>query len=191
MDEKIETFRRVKFLHPMHPLSNDKGCYDPKLNPAVAHAFPGLAALSPVEGTHYENPVEDAREHLETSVKLDSSIPKNWYLLSRVCMMAKDYERAYECLQAAISLESCCPSFWITLGILYFNIGQSRDCLDALTRAVELSAHIWEPWYNIGVLYDSCNSQHSDAADAFYKCLERKPELPNVRARLEAHQSLY
>ncbi|KAF5585822.1 hypothetical protein FPANT_7376 [Fusarium pseudoanthophilum] len=189
IDEKIETFRRVKFLHPMHPLSNDKGCYDPKLNPAVAHAFSGLATLSPVEGIHYENPVQDAREHLETSVKLDSSIPENWYLLSRACMMAKDYERAYKCLQTAISLENCCPSFWITLGILYFNIGQSRNCLDALTNAVELNAHIWEPWYNLGVLYDSCNGQHSDAADAFYKCIERKPELPNVRARLEAHQA--
>ncbi|KAF5722435.1 hypothetical protein FMUND_2947 [Fusarium mundagurra] len=189
MDERIEAFRRVKFLHPTHPLSNEKGCYDPKLNPAVAHAFSGLATLSPVEGVYYENPVEDAREHLETSVKLDSSIPENWYLLSRACMMAEDYERAYQCLQTAISLESCCPSFWITLGILYFNIGQSRDCLDALTKAVELNAHIWEPWYNLGVLYDSCNGQHSDAADAFYKCLERNPELSNVRARLEAHQA--
>ncbi|KAF5617049.1 general transcriptional corepressor ssn6 [Fusarium tjaetaba] len=155
MDEKIETFRRVKFLHPMHPLSNEKGGYDPKLNPAVAHAFSGLATPSPVEGIHYENPVEDARDHLETSVKLDSSIPENWYLLSRACMVAKDYERAYQCLQTAISLENCCPSFWITLGILYFNIGQSRDCLDALTNAVELNTHIWEPWYNLGVLYDS------------------------------------
>ncbi|RKK15908.1 hypothetical protein BFJ70_g3145 [Fusarium oxysporum] len=82
-----------------------------------------------------------------------------------------------------------CPSFWITLGILYFNIGQNNDSLDALTRAVELNAHIWEPWYNLGVLYDSCNGQHSDAADAFYKCLQRKPELSNVRARLEAQQS--
>ncbi|KAF5688666.1 general transcriptional corepressor ssn6 [Fusarium denticulatum] len=157
--------------------------------PCCRTRISGLATLSPVEGIHYENPVEDAREHLETSVKLDSSIPENWYLLSRACMMAEDYERAYQCLQNAISLVSCCPSFWITLGILYLKIGQSRDYPDALTKAVELNAHIWEPWYNLGVLHDSCNGQHSDAADAFYKCLERMPELSNVRARLEAHQA--
>lgn len=37
--------------------------------------------------------------------------------------------------------------------------------------------------------YDNCNGQHSDAADAFYKCLERNPELLDVRARLEAQQA--
>ncbi|WJG35579.1 uncharacterized protein FOBCDRAFT_241270 [Fusarium oxysporum Fo47] len=43
-----------------------------------------------------------------------------------------------------------------------------ENCLNALTKTVERNAHIWEP---------CCNGQHADAADAFYKCLERKPEL--------------
>ncbi|CVK91765.1 uncharacterized protein FPRN_09599 [Fusarium proliferatum] len=154
----------------------------------MANAYVGLEILLAIGETISVDQIDIARNHLEVAVESDSSIPENWHLLSRACMRAEDYERAYQCLQIAIYVESRCPSFWITLGILYFDIGQSRDCLDALTKAVELNAHIWEPWYNLSVLYDSCNGQHSDAADAFYKCLERKPELRNVRARLEAQQ---
>ncbi|KAF5651832.1 general transcriptional corepressor ssn6 [Fusarium sp. NRRL 25303] len=194
-DEVLEFEDRqvwFKLLQPAEPIQDIEEAYrrlgeDP--NHAMANAYVGLETLLSIGETVSVDQIDIARNHLEVAVVSDSSIPENWYLLSRACMKAEDYERAYQCLQTAVYLESRCPSFWITLGILYFNIGQSRDCLDALTKAVELNAHIWEPWYNLGVLYDSCNGQHSDAADAFYKCLERKPELRNVRARLEAQQA--
>ncbi|KLP11417.1 uncharacterized protein FFB20_12586 [Fusarium fujikuroi] len=177
MDEQIGTFLRGKLLQPAEPIQDIEQAYrrlgeDP--NHAMANAYVGLAMLLAIGETRSVDQIDIARNHLEVAVESDSSTPENWYLLSRA---------------SAIYQESRCPSFWITLGILYFNIGQSRDCLDALTKAVELNAHIWEPWYNLGVLYDSCNGQHSDAADAFYKCLERNPELCNVRARLEAQQA--
>ncbi|EXL70987.1 hypothetical protein FOPG_13243 [Fusarium oxysporum f. sp. conglutinans race 2 54008] len=63
---------------------------------------------------------------------------------------------------------------------------QLQQLLAELDLLRERNAHIWEPWYSLGVLYDRCNGQHAGAADAFYKCLEGKPELSNVRARLEA-----
>ncbi|KLO83774.1 uncharacterized protein LW93_558 [Fusarium fujikuroi] len=191
MDDQIGTFLRVKLLQPTEPIQDIEEAYrrlneDP--NHATSNAYVGLEMLLVVGETISVDQIDIARTHLEIAVESDSSIPENWYLLIRACMKAEDHERAYQCLQTAVYIESRCPSFWITLGILYFNIGQSRDCLDTLTKAVELNAHIWEPWYNLGVLYDSCNGQHSDAADAFYKCLERKPELFDVRARLEAQQ---
>ncbi|KAF4440829.1 General transcriptional corepressor ssn6 [Fusarium acutatum] len=147
------------------------------------------------EAPYWHHPVKQFTSHTRIHLKKrriflkDGTIAENWYMLSRACMTIEDYERAYESLEPAISLEPLCPSFWITLGILYFNIGQSRHCLHALTKVVELNAHLWEPWYNLGVLYDSYNGQHSEAADAFHKCLEREPDLPNLRARLEAQQS--
>ncbi|EXM08805.1 hypothetical protein NOF04DRAFT_8309 [Fusarium oxysporum II5] len=192
MDEQIGTFLRVKFLQPTEPIQNIEEAYrrlneDP--NHVMANAYVGLEILLASEETFSQDQIDRARNHLMIAVESDSSIPESWYLLSRACMRSADYIRAYQCLQTAIYLKPRCPSFWITLSILYFRTGQSRDSLDALTKAVGLNAHIWEPWYNLGVLYDSCNGQHSDAADAFYKCLERKPDLSNVHARLEAQRS--
>ncbi|KAI1039544.1 hypothetical protein LB505_002594 [Fusarium chuoi] len=157
-DEVLEFEDRqvwVKLLQPAEPIQDIEEAYrrlneDP--NHAMANAYVGLEMLLAIGEPISIDQIDIARNHLEVAVESDSSIPENWYLLSRACMKAEDYERAYQCLRTAIYLESRCPSFWITLGILYFNIGQSRDCLDALTKAVELNAHIWEPWYNLGVL---------------------------------------
>ncbi|KAH7199532.1 hypothetical protein DER44DRAFT_842526 [Fusarium oxysporum] len=96
---------------------------------------------------------------------------------------------AYVGLEILLASEETFSQDQIDRARNHLMIAVESDSLDALTKAVGLNAHIWEPWYNLGVLYDSCNGQHSDAADAFYKCLERKPDLSNVHARLEAQRS--
>ncbi|SCO86431.1 uncharacterized protein FRV6_10558 [Fusarium oxysporum] len=103
-------------------------------------------------------------------------------LCERVAIELRNYKDAHMQLQQLLA------ELDLLRGTLkrILSLEPDRDCLDALTKAVERNAHIWEPWYNLGVLYDSCNGQHAGAADAFYKCLEGKPEFSNVRARLEA-----
>ncbi|KAH7265500.1 uncharacterized protein BKA55DRAFT_660893 [Fusarium redolens] len=109
------------------------------------------------------------------------------------CRLSEDPKHAmanaFIGLEMLLALEEIFSEDKVQHATRHLEIAVKSDSLDALTKAVGLNAHIHEPWYNLGVLYDSCNGQHSDAADAFYKCLERKPELSNVRARLEAQQA--
>ncbi|QGI66342.1 hypothetical protein CEK26_010297 [Fusarium fujikuroi] len=97
MDEQIGTFLRGKLLQPAEPIQDIEQAYrrlgeDP--NHAMANAYVGLAMLLAIGETRSVDQIDIARNHLEVAVESDSSTPENWYLLSRACMKAEEYERA-------------------------------------------------------------------------------------------------
>jgi tetratricopeptide (TPR) repeat protein len=116
-------------------------------------------------------------------------------------MRLKDLPRAYDLFQQAVYRESRSPQLWMAISILYYEIQQYRDSLDAISRVLRVSWFFHLAWYNLGVLvctmlctlvsnadrgiqYDASTNDVDDALDAFERCLELKPDQPDVQARL-------
>ncbi|KAI0977610.1 hypothetical protein F4678DRAFT_19779 [Xylaria arbuscula] len=187
--KEINCFLRVQINEPVeavHDLEDAHRRLAANDSDPEANAYIGLGlAQDAVKNSFNSNTLRRSRDYIEIAIASNNSVSEYWYLLGRVHILLRDYRPAYEAFLQAVYREGRCPSYWITIGIMYFEVKQYRDSLDAVSRAIRLDPYLYEPWHNLGVLYEACNRQHVDARDAYKRCLELKPNLPEVQARYQ------
>ncbi|KAI0441916.1 hypothetical protein F4803DRAFT_521157 [Xylaria telfairii] len=193
LSKEISCFRRVQINEPVEAVRDIEDAHrrlaaddsDPEAN-----AYIGLRlaqdALKDAVNSNTRNILSRSRDYIEIAIASNSSVAHYWYLLGRVHLQLCNYRGAHDAFQQAVYIEGRHPNFWITVGILFYMINQYRDSLDCLARAVRLNPYLYEAWYNVGVLYDNLvNNQHVDARQAYQRCLELHPNLPEVQERYQ------
>ncbi|KAI1299458.1 hypothetical protein F5Y03DRAFT_250448 [Xylaria venustula] len=151
-----------------------------------ANAYIGLRlAQDALKDSLNSNTLKRSRKYIEMAIASDNSVAEYWYLLGRVYLLLREYYPAYDAFRQAVYREGRHSNYWITIGTLYYMVNQYRDSVDALRRAILLDPCLYEAWYNLGVLYEACNRQYVDAREAYQRCLELNPNLPEVQARYQ------
>lgn len=122
---------------------------------------------------------EEARESFNKSIRLDPTIPQNYYDLALLDMQVNDYDEAVRMLQNFLSVSPRDAKAHLMLGIAYRERGDDAPAIQQLKQALEISPGMPLVHYNLGKI-DASQGDNKAALSEYREELGVNPKFYDV-----------
>ncbi|MFP4642977.1 MAG: tetratricopeptide repeat protein [Spirochaetales bacterium] len=150
LERAIDTYREVLDLDPQsrRALLSLAVLYDERDEREEAATYISLALdyhprdpmVHELAGDYFlaDSDIEQARNHAETAVSLNSDFRRGWDLLARIELADERYSEAVDAASRIIELDDESTRGWYLLGLAERGEGNDDEAVDALERATEV-----------------------------------------------------
>jgi tetratricopeptide (TPR) repeat protein len=122
---------------------------------------------------------DEARESFHKSIRLDPTIPQNYYDLALLDMQTGDYDEAVRMLQNFLGISPRNAKALLMLGIAYRKQGNDELAIRQLKQALAITPGLPLAHYNLGKIHASQGNNES-ALDEYREELGVNPEFYDV-----------
>lgn len=122
---------------------------------------------------------DEARESFNKSIRLDPTIPQNYYDLALLDMQADNYDEAVRMLQNFLNVSPHHAKAHLMLGIAYRGKGDDALAIQQLKQALEISPGLPLVHYNLGKI-DASQGDNKAALSEYREELGVNPKFYDV-----------